>query len=188
MRNAHTPPPSWPRSPLPIACFLPSGPMIRCAKPLYMRRTRRRVRAVAGPFQRRTCTRQSYFSAACLKTVCRRSPRPPTSSSVHRCNSPSIASSTGRNRLCSAWAAPRRSNRRPISPRRFQSSCSAKGLHQTRSPTGRMSRSLARSRGRARSVPCIRLDWRIDQLTLMESITAPEGPRYTVLQQWPLRG
>lgn len=48
---------------------------------------------------------------------------------------------------------------------------------------------IARKVARPREVGAMHpLDWRIDQLTLMESITAPEGPRYTVLQQWPLRG
>jgi 2'-5' RNA ligase len=32
------------------------------------------------------------------------------------------------------------------------------------------------------------IEWPIDQLALVESVTAPEGPRYTVLHQWPLRG
>jgi RNA 2',3'-cyclic 3'-phosphodiesterase len=32
------------------------------------------------------------------------------------------------------------------------------------------------------------IEWCIDQLALVESVTPPGGPRYTVLQQWPLRG
>jgi 2'-5' RNA ligase len=30
------------------------------------------------------------------------------------------------------------------------------------------------------------LVWPIDGIALVESVTAPEGPRYTVLQRWPL--
>ena len=29
--------------------------------------------------------------------------------------------------------------------------------------------------------------WPVDAIALVESVTAPEGPRYTVLEQWPLR-
>lgn len=48
---------------------------------------------------------------------------------------------------------------------------------------------IARKVARPHEVgPVHPIDWRIDQLALVESVTAPEGPRYTVLQQWPLRG
>src|SRR5262245_33087304 len=32
------------------------------------------------------------------------------------------------------------------------------------------------------------IEWPINEFVLMESTTAPEGPHYSVLQQWPLRG
>jgi len=31
------------------------------------------------------------------------------------------------------------------------------------------------------------LPWLVGEIALVESVTAPEGPRYTVLKQWPLR-
>jgi RNA 2',3'-cyclic 3'-phosphodiesterase len=36
--------------------------------------------------------------------------------------------------------------------------------------------------------PVHAIEWPIDEIALMESTTAPEGPHYSVLKQWPLRG
>jgi 2'-5' RNA ligase len=36
--------------------------------------------------------------------------------------------------------------------------------------------------------PVHALEWPVEEFALMESTTAPEGPHYSVLEQWPLRG
>jgi len=47
---------------------------------------------------------------------------------------------------------------------------------------------LARKVDRPLPVRSIKpIDWEVDSFALIESVTAPEGPRYQVLERWPLR-